>query len=67
MYVGNPKRLSQLEIDKPIRLNTLMQAELLLVVILCVAHEWSYVNATGETWVCLYVCMSQIMYVCLRP
>ena len=39
MYVGNPKRLRQLEIDKPIRLNSLMQAELLRVVILCVAHE----------------------------
>ena len=51
MYVrvsGFRKRLCQLEIDKPIRLNIRIRAALLLVMIVCGAHALNYINATGR-------------------
>ena len=47
MYAGNLERLCHFEIDKPISLNTLAWADLLLVISLCGAHALSYINATG--------------------
>ena len=55
MYIGNSKRLCYLDIDKPIPLNILIRADLVLVITLCGALALDYVNATGENWVCMYV------------
>ena len=67
MYVENRKRSCQREIDKPIWLKMLIRADLLLVMILCAAHALNYVNATGETWVCMsetpkHVCMFETLH-----
>ena len=54
MYIGNYKRLCYLDIDKPIPLNILIRADLVLVITLCGALALDYVNATGDNWVCMY-------------
>ena len=53
MYVGKLKLLFHPEIDKPILLNSPIQADLLVILILCGAHALNYINATGENWVCM--------------
>ena len=48
MYVGKLKLLFHPEIDKPILLNSPIQADLLVILILCGAHALNYINATGR-------------------
>ena len=64
MYVGKLKLLFHPEIDKPILLNSPIQADLLVILILCGAHALNYINATGMKLVCMYTSIN-IVSMCI--